>query len=131
MRALDFGFRADLFDAWVLEGKGAPIPATRALYRFTREHNVAVFFISGRPESRRQATARNLEQAGYRDWTELFMKPDNLHPKRMSEFESQIRRRMAARGYALAVNLGDQQSDLEGGGAGVSLKLPNPFYYVP
>jgi hypothetical protein len=29
------------------------------------------------------------------------------------------------------INLGDQRSDLEGERAELSLKLPNPFYYIP
>jgi hypothetical protein len=36
-----------------------------------------------------------------------------------------------AKGFAIVINLGNQRSDLEGEPAELSLKLPNPFCYIP
>ena len=36
-----------------------------------------------------------------------------------------------ARADAFVVNLGDQRSDLEGGYAERTFKLPNPVYFLP
>ncbi|HEX3434983.1 MAG TPA: HAD family acid phosphatase [Solirubrobacteraceae bacterium] len=36
-----------------------------------------------------------------------------------------------ADGYRIIVNVGDQQSDLDGGFAQRAFKLPNPFYFIP
>ena len=33
-------------------------------------------------------------------------------------------------GYRIIANVGDQESDLTGGGADRSFKLPNPFYFI-
>jgi len=41
------------------------------------------------------------------------------------------RGKIAAQGYTIIVNVGDQQSDLDGGYAERAYKLPNPFYYLP
>jgi len=36
-----------------------------------------------------------------------------------------------AKDFTIILNLGDQQSDLDGGNADKAFKLPNPFYYIP
>lgn len=130
MQSIDFGYRADLFNGWVSQERAAPIPAVLRLFTFAVQNNVAVFFVTGRPESQRQITVDNLEKAGYHGWTHLFMKPDTFHPQKISQFKSPVRREIATKGYTIVINLGDQRSDLEGEGAELSLKLPNPFYYI-
>jgi acid phosphatase len=130
LQSIDFGYRTDLFNAWVSQERGAPIAAVLRLFNFAVQNKVAVFFVTGRPESQRQATVDNLEKAGYHGWTDLFMKSDNFHPRRISRFKSPVRHTIAAKGYTIVINLGDQRSDLEGEGAELSLKLPNPFYYI-
>jgi acid phosphatase len=129
-QSIDFGYRTDLFNAWVSQERGLPIPAVLRLFNFAVQNKVAVFFVTGRPESQRQATVENLEKAGYHGWTNLVMKPDNFHPQSISEFKSPARHTITANGYTIVINLGDQISDLEGERAELSLKLPNPFYYI-
>jgi hypothetical protein len=33
-------------------------------------------------------------------------------------------------GFTIIANIGDQQSDLEGGYAEMTFKVPNPFYFI-
>jgi predicted secreted acid phosphatase len=48
------------------------------------------------------------------------------------EYKSSERRKIVADGYRIVLNVGDQWSDLDGEPkAQVSVKLPNPFYYIP
>ena len=51
--------------------------------------------------------------------------------KSLADFKAPQRRNMVARGFTIVVNVGDQDSDLEGGYAERTFKLPNPFYYIP
>jgi len=74
-------------------------------------------------ESRREA-------AGY-EWTGVRLKPDALHTQSAVEFKSPERKKLVDEGYTIIVNMGDQMSDLEGGFAERTYKLPNPFYFVP
>ena len=39
-----------------------------------------------------------------------------------------MRRRIAEQGYTILLSMGDQESDLAGGYAERTFKLPNPFY---
>jgi acid phosphatase len=140
LRADDWGFviggPCDLprgpcgFVAWLELARAEPIDAVLTLARWAREQAVAVFFITGRPERFRAATERNLRAAGY-EWTGLILKPDDLVAKSAVEFKAAERRALAEQGWVIAVNVGDQASDLDGGHAERTYRLPNPFYFVP
>ena len=41
------------------------------------------------------------------------------------------RTRIEERGYTILLTMGDQESDLTGGHAQATFKLPNPVYYLP
>ena len=47
------------------------------------------------------------------------------------ELEAAERKKLVDQGYTIIVNMGDQMSDLDGGFAERTYKLPNPFYFVP
>jgi HAD superfamily, subfamily IIIB (Acid phosphatase) len=49
----------------------------------------------------------------------------------LAEFKAPLRAKIAAMGYTIIANVGDQFSDLEGGFAERTFKLPNSFYYIP
>jgi acid phosphatase len=116
--------------AWDASGQAAAIAGTLALYHTARDHNVAVFFITGRPESERAATESNLHAAGYTDFAGLAMRPAGSHGP-VGPYKSGERARIEAGGYTIIANVGDQQSDLSGGHAERAFKLPNPYYFIP
>jgi hypothetical protein len=53
------------------------------------------------------------------------------HFDRSADFKAPERRRIAERGYTILLSMGDQQSDLDGGYAEKTFKLPNPVYFLP
>lgn len=117
--------------AWDLLGRSPVIEPTLALFRQARTLGVAVFFITGRPESQRAATVRNLRAAGYEDYAALHMVPEGARFASAAEFKSPVRASIERSGYTIIANMGDQPSDLEGGHAERSFLLPNPFYRIP
>ena len=116
--------------AWQALGQSKAIPATLALARRARELGVAVFFISARPPNLRQATERNLREQGY-EWTDLILLPVGAHFASAVDFKAPERRKITEQGYTIILSLGDQESDLKGGYAERTFKLPNPVYYLP
>jgi predicted secreted acid phosphatase len=116
--------------AWQALGQSKALPATLALARRARELGVAVFFISARPPNLRQATERNLRGQGY-EWTGLILLPEGAHFASAADFKAPERRRITEQGYTIILSLGDQESDLKGGYAERTFKLPNPVYYLP
>jgi acid phosphatase len=100
------------------------------LYKLPRKLGVKTYFITGRLESQRELTSKNLKGIGYDGWEELVMRPDNnTDPARV--FKSDRRQAIVDKGYAIVINIGDQASDLAGCCSERSFKLPNPFYLVP
>jgi hypothetical protein len=47
------------------------------------------------------------------------------------EFKAPERKRIEERGSTILLTMGDQESDLAGGHAQATFKLPNPVYYLP
>ena len=132
MRQLDFGYVPELWNNWEHESAGWPIQPTVALYRFAKQHNIAVFFITSRPEKEREFTVRNLESAGYRGWDGLYLRgPDSPHGPSVIPYKSGVRKMLTEKGYHILLTMGDQMSDLDGGYADKGFKLPNPMYFIP
>ena len=91
---------------------------------------MAVFFISGRPADLREATERNLRIEGY-DWTGVVVLPKGAKFASAVEFKAPERKRIQERGYTILLTMGDRESDLTGGYAQATFRLPNPVYYLP
>ena len=96
------------------------------LYGKARARGVAVFFITARPGIIELATRDNLERVGYGAYEGLSFKNDLAATK--DAYKSAQRAAVEARGYRIILNVGDQQTDLDGGHAERAFKLPNPFY---
>jgi hypothetical protein len=107
------------------------IGPTLALFRQARASNVAIFFITGRPEAQRAATEQNLRNTGYEGYSALYMVPDGIHYASAANFKAPVRAAIGAAGYTIIANMGDQPSDLAGGHAEKAFVLPNPFYRIP
>jgi acid phosphatase len=117
--------------AWDARAKSPPIPPTVALFNDAKARGVAVFFVTGRHNTEREATERNLLFAGYHGWTALFMEDGKRSFVSAADFKAPARQSIEAEGYHIIVNVGDQPSDLEGGAADQGFQLPNPFYRIP
>jgi acid phosphatase len=127
----DMGYVPNLFTVWARSAQAPAIESTLRLFQKARQLQVAVFFISGRPESLRVATEQNLQTQGYASWSELILRPNEDKSGSVAEFKSSARRSITDEGYRIVLNVGDQFSDLSGAPAAeLSVKLPNPFYFI-
>jgi acid phosphatase len=128
----DFGYITKDWNDW-LEKKQAPaIEGTLRLYNQAIHRGVSVFFITGRSQSQEAATAGNLKAAGYHDWAGLALRGPHPSTQKVAEYKSAERAKIVAAGYRIILNVGDQRSDLNGiPQAELSVKLPNPFYFIP
>lgn len=115
----------------MLAANAKAIIPTLQLYHDAYKQGVAVFFVTGRRTSEKNATIKNLKRAGYENWTGLYLKPENYHQPSVIPFKSSVRKIIASQGYTIIASIGDQYSDLKGGYAEKTFKLPNPYYYIP
>ena len=124
----DFANNTSKITQELLEAKEPPIAAVLDLYHQAVQSDIAVFFITGREPSLRDATIQNLRAAGYNQWSGLSFRSTKLPTIAYKTCE---RSKISALGYTIIASFGDQESDLKGGYAQQTFKLPNPFYYLP
>ena len=117
--------------AWDLRAQSTVIQPTMDIFTTARDRGVAIFFITGRDETQRAATERNLRAVGYTGYTQLIMEPPGAHYVSAADFKAPQREQIVQRGYAIIANVGDQPSDLDGGFAEQTYLLPDPFYRIP
>ncbi|HMM94906.1 HAD family acid phosphatase [Phycicoccus sp.] len=134
-------------------------PGMVAMVDRAAKEGYAIFFLTGRPSSQEAATLGNLTSdgvgvdAGYPAPTTLpngedglFTKPDvSAYPDYLQKacaadpggkcttihYKSATRAHIESLGYDIVANFGDQYSDLKGGYADRTFKVPNPNYYLP
>ncbi|MER5538622.1 HAD family acid phosphatase [Streptomyces mirabilis] len=104
-----------------------PTPAVKPsldLARYARSRGVDIFFISARPGIISSLTQWNLTTVGYpvsglytRDLPDLFDEVSAYKTSKRAEIES--------RGYTIIANVGNNDSDLVGGHAERTFKLPD------
>lgn len=131
MLKLDFGGTLEQIRQAEKECNDPVLAPTLTLYRFAKANNVAVFFVTGRHADAENATVCNLEKAGYEGWDGLFFKPREYWYKPAGIYKTAVRKQLTELGYDIVLNIGDQNSDLEGGYAEKSFKLPGPYYLIP
>lgn len=115
---------------WQAMGRSPALAPTLDLVRRARQLGVAVFFITGRGDELRETTERNLRDQGFA-FEQLFLLPSDRTFTGGAQFKMPIRQRLAAEGYTIILTMGDQQSDLDGGYAERTFRLPNPVYFLP
>ncbi|MEU9175848.1 HAD family acid phosphatase [Streptomyces sp. NPDC048550] len=104
-----------------------PTPAiseVRDLTRYANERGVAIIFVTARPGIIQSLTEHNLKAVGYpvsdlyvRDLPDLFSE--------VSAYKTAKRAEIEARGYTIIANIGNNNSDLVGGHAERTFKLPD------
>lgn len=131
MQSQNYLFDPKAFDAWVNTAGAPAIPGTLRLDKEAQRLGVDVFFVTGRSESERAATERDLTAQGYA-WKQLTLRPDSTRSETTTEYKSGARAQVEAQGYKIILNVGDQWSDLNGTPkAEFSVKYPNPYYLIP
>ncbi len=122
------------FRAWINKAQAKPIIPVTTFYHYLQANNVAIFFITGRSESLRQATIKNLNAAGLTGYKALYLMPNSEPTHKIvnvASYKTNIRHLIESQGYDIIVSIGDQYSDLCGSYADNLVKLPNPFYFIP
>ena len=118
------------------------VPHMVDLEKYAESRGYTVFFLTGRPTAQTTGTVANLTAAGYDvDTDNLYLK-DLTAPWLAScatstpvctttQYKSLTRQHIESLGYDIVANFGDQFSDLNGGFADTTYKIPNPMYFLP
>lgn len=104
---------------------------TLKLFQTAKDNNVAIFFLTGRPEKQRTMTEKNLKKAGFDHWEKIIMRGGKYIKLPAKDYKTEMRKQITEQGYIILLNIGDQESDLVGGYADKTFKVPNPYYLIP
>ena len=127
--AQDFGYVPAVWSRWVATGQARAIVPVQLVYDVAVRNDVAVFFITGRGPDDAPGTEKNLRETGYTTWARIHYKPAD-HTGTARAYKTGVRRQLVAEGWTIIANIGDQESDLAGGFAERTFKLPIPFYLI-
>lgn len=108
-------------------GFSYPQPANKPVLnvaKYAQEHGVSLFFVTARPDIIESATEYNLQYDGYqvsglyvRGFLDLF--------KDVAAYKTAQRVDIENKGYDIIANIGNTASDLSGGHADQTFKLPD------
>lgn len=128
-----YGYVPSTSLAWEMAKKQTAIPATRSVVRYAHAHGVKVIYITGRRQDPKlkKATVQNLVEQGYPKPDGMYLRPTDDKNASAIPYKSGIRAQLERQGYDIVANFGDQWSDLRGGHADYSVKIPNPMYSIP
>lgn len=125
-----FEMAAVEWETWEQTGTAPMIRPVARLVALARAQGIEIVFLTGRRESRRDATLHNLRHADLPQRFEVIMKPTD-HVGSTGSFKATARNTLTRSGATIVLNIGDQRSDLDGQGAPHEFLLPNPFYLTP
>jgi predicted secreted acid phosphatase len=138
----DFAYDREEAEEYVKEHVMPPVFGMPELAQWAQQRGIEVFYLSGRSEDQRPYTARDLTQGGFPNVREdRVLLRDRANPPDYLEycepqcttvqFRAGTRKYLESQGFDIVLNVGDQDSDLEGGYADHAVKLPNPMYILP
>ena len=136
----NFAFNPTTNAAFVNAGIFPAVPGMPALVSHAVQDGYTIFFLTGRPEAQRAGTIANLTTAGYPVVSDQLYLKDQVNQPWLSscsptctttQYKSLTRQHIESLGYDIVANFGDQFSDLNGGFADETFKLPNPMYFLP
>ncbi|WP_051070048.1 HAD family acid phosphatase [Actinopolyspora halophila] len=141
-RRIGYDFTGRAQDEYLRSTDADPVFGMPDLVNRAHDENIAVFFVTGREEYQRDWSVRNLKNAGYDvpvGRKHFFLENTDNPPPYLEcgsecttvEYKSGTRKHIESRGYDILANVGDQYSDLKGGYADKTFKLPNPMYRTP
>ena len=135
------------------------VPGMVDLATAAQREGYAIFFLTGRPQAQEAVTLGNLTADGigidanypkpttlkdgedglftkpavadYPDYLKTACAGDTNGSCTTIHYKSATRAHIESLGYDIVANFGDQYSDLDGGYADKTFKLPNPSYYLP
>jgi predicted secreted acid phosphatase len=157
--ASNFAFNPTTNATFVTGQQFSAVPGMVDLVTAAKQAGYAIFYLTGRPAAQEPDTLGNLTvdgkgiDAGYPAPTALPNGEDGLftkpavadYPDYLKDacaadtngacttvhYKSATRAHIESLGYEIVANFGDQFSDLEGGHADHTFKLPNPNYFLP
>ncbi|MEU8794167.1 HAD family acid phosphatase [Streptomyces sp. NPDC048643] len=145
-RKTNYTYNSTTWADYVAQADRPAVFGSPELVEYAESKGVEVFYNSGLKESQRASAVENLKKVGVDvnlDSAHMFLKDAANPPAYLSgcatatawncttvQYKAGTRKHIEDLGYDIVGNFGDQYSDLDGGYADKTYKLPNPTYFV-
>ncbi len=129
-KQMDCGYVYDLNKKWNEELKAPAIRQTQDLYFYLLNREFKIIFLTARNSNEYDVTYKNLIQTGYTVFDTLITQREDEQNLKTQQFKSTKRAELAAQGYEIVGNIGDQWTDLNGPYSGIQIKIPNYLYEI-
>ena len=129
-KQMDFGYVYDINKKWNEELKAPAIKQTQDLYFYLLNRGFKIIFLTARNSNEYDVTYKNLIQTGYTVFDTLITQREDEQNLKTQQFKSTKRAELAAQGYEIVGNIGDQWTDLNGPYSGIQIKIPNYLYEI-
>ncbi|MER8073282.1 HAD family acid phosphatase [Streptomyces sp. NPDC094034] len=145
-RKTNYTYNSTTWAQYVAQADRPAVFGTPELVKYAKAKGVEVFYNSGLTEAQRSSAVENLKKIGVDinlDANHMFLKDTANPPSYLKDcatsgawkcttvqYKSGTRKHIESLGYDIIANFGDQYSDLDGGYANKTYKLPNPTYFV-
>lgn len=142
----NYTYNSASWAAYVAQADRPAVFGSPDLVKYAASKGVEVFYNSGLKESQRVSAVDNLKKIGVDvnlDAAHMFLKDAANPPAYLGDcatatawncttvqYKAGTRKHIESLGYDIVANFGDQYSDLDGGYADKTYKLPNPTYFV-
>ncbi|MDX6311070.1 MAG: hypothetical protein QOF84_3081 [Streptomyces sp.] len=142
----NYTYNSTTWAAYVDQADRPAVPGMTGLVDYANSKGVEVFLLSGLAEAQRGSAVKNLTADGYDlnlATDHVFLKNKAAPPAYLSncatatswtcttvQYKAGTRAYVESLGYDIIGNFGDQYSDLDGGYADETYKIPNPTYFV-
>jgi acid phosphatase len=114
----------------VVQGKSVAFPAAKAFIKHARAKHVAIAFVTGTPQAACALRKKNLIAQGIKMPFTIACRPASDTRATVTPYKSAARRALEKKGATIVLNIGDQQSDLDGCCANKVQRLNNPIYII-
>ncbi|WCB92043.1 hypothetical protein DSM104299_00725 [Baekduia alba] len=114
----------------VVQSRSVAFPAAKAFIKHARAEKVAIAFITGAPQAACALRQKNLIAQGIKKPFTLTCRPASDTKATITPFKLAARKALEKQGATIVLDVGDQQSDLDGGHARMTLRLNNPIYII-
>lgn len=142
----NYTYNSATWTSYVAQADRPAVFGTPELVAYAKSKGIEVFYNSGLKESQRVDAVTNLKKVGADvnlDSAHMFLKDAANPPAYLAscataaawncttvQYKAGTRKHIESLGYDIVANFGDQYSDLDGGHADKTYKLPNPTYFV-
>lgn len=130
IKTIQFGYVPAIFHQWAIHDNQPQVPHIKRLYDFFVKRGCKIILLSGVGPDNSDFVIRNVKHAGFTKADVIITRTREELKMTAAAYKTAHRKRLTEQGYDIIASIGDQWSDLTGGYAQHTVKIPNYLYII-